>query len=297
MAEDTSQYALEVDYRKGTERPAHVFRAMSELIEAFQQLDVDLAKSISAEIEAVVVLEEVEVGSIRAWLSTVLKSVDDSALKKLEWKEIVGTYLVRGKRRIVQFLDNTPTVVDQQQIASLERDLLVLAEETNVRQIPAYSPVPRRRLLMNLNQISASVMLLEEGDSANLVVDHEQISINKSFRVPEEAIEELLTAETIQSTAPMILKVKKPDLLGQSMWEFRHQNRTFLAKVQDTEWLEKFQARQIPIRPGDSIRALVETRVHYDQFGEVVASHYSVLQVIEVIPLPAWGQIGIEFEE
>src|SRR5829696_3393878 len=122
MAEDASQYALEVVYRKGTERPAHVFRAMSELIEAFQQLDVDLAKSISAEIEAVVVLEEVEVGSIRAWLSTVLKSVDDSALKKLEWKEIVGTYLVRGKRRIVQFLDNTPTVVDQQQIASLERD-------------------------------------------------------------------------------------------------------------------------------------------------------------------------------
>jgi hypothetical protein len=63
------------------------------------------------------------------------------------------------------------------------------------------------------------------------------------------------------------------------------------------EWLEKFQARQIPIRPGDSVRALVETRVHYDQFGEVVASHYSVLEVHEVIPLPAWGQIGLDFEE
>jgi hypothetical protein len=297
MAEETSQYALEVDYKRGTERPAHVFRAMSELIEAFQQLDVDLAKSIAAEIEAVVVLEEVEVGSVRAWLSTILKSVDDSALKKLDWKGIVGTYLVKAKRRIVRFLDNTPTVVDQQQIAGLERDLLALAEETNVRQIPAYTPVPRRRLLMNLNQISASVMLLEDGDSASLVLGREQISINKSFRVPEESIEELLTAETIQSTSPMILKVKKPDLLGQSMWEFRHQKRTFLAKVLDDGWLEKFQARQVPIRPGDSVRALVETRVHYDQFGEVVATHYSVLEVLEVIPLPAWGQIGLDFEE
>jgi hypothetical protein len=42
---------------------------------------------------------------------------------------------------------------------------------------------------MNLNLVSASVMLLEEGDSASLVLNREHIPINKSFRVPEESIE------------------------------------------------------------------------------------------------------------
>jgi hypothetical protein len=38
----------------------------------------------------------------------------------------------------------------------------------------------------------------------------------------------------------------------------------------------------------------VETRVHYDQFGEVVATHYVLVEVKEVIPLPTWSQLPLK---
>lgn len=290
-------YALEVDYVRGTERPAGVFRAMSELIEAFQQLDQDLARSISAEIEPIVLLQEVEAGSVRAWLSTVLKSVDDTSLKKLDWRGIVGAYLLLGKRRIVQFLDKNPTITTREQVHTLELDLMRLAEQTNVRQIPAYAPIPTRRLLMSLNQVSVSVRLLGEGDRASLIVDREEWEINKSFDVPQEAIDRILTAETLSNTAEMILRVKKPDYLGQSMWEFRHQNHVILAKILDTAWLARFHTREVTLRPGDSVRAKVQTDVHYDQYGDVVAIHYSILEILDVIALPAWSQVDLYSNE
>ena len=43
------------------------------------------------------VLEEIETGSIKIWLGNQLNRVDDDALKKLDWKPLVGKYLVRAK--------------------------------------------------------------------------------------------------------------------------------------------------------------------------------------------------------
>src|SRR5713101_7842248 len=105
-----SDYAIEVQFQRGMEIPSNVFRAVSELIEVCQELDRDLARSIAASIEPVVVLEEIEAGSVRAWLSTVLKSVDDSSLSKGDWKGIVSSYLVAAKRKVLGFLDKNPTV-------------------------------------------------------------------------------------------------------------------------------------------------------------------------------------------
>lgn len=283
-------YAIEIAFERGTGQPASVFRALSELIEAFQQIDQDLAHSVTVEIEASVVLQEVESGSVRAWLSTVLKSVDDTALKKLDWKEIVGTYLLRAKRRLITFLDKNPTITTRAQVAELEAELLQLARETNVRQIPAYQPIPTRRLLSDLSHVSSSLQILAVKQEALLVFASGSLALNREFSVPEEAIDALMTAETMTSSAEMILRVKKPDYLGQSMWDFRHQNRVILARVADAEWLSRFQHRAVTLRPGDSIRATVETSVHYDQYGEVVAIHFTVTKVHGEILLPNWAQ-------
>jgi len=290
-------YGIEVKFERGTDRPAAVFRALSELIETFQEIDQDLARSVTAEIEAVVVLQEVEAGSVRAWLSTVLKSIDDSALKKLDWKEIVGTYLLSAKRRFVAFLEKNQSVSDRAQVAVLERDLLRLAQDTNVRHIPAYQPIPTRRLLTDLSRVSTSLQLLGDGQKAFVLLDDSSLALNRDFTIPEETIDNLLTAETLSSQAEMILRVKKPDYLGQSMWEFRHQNRAIQAKILDVGWLQRFQSRMEVVRPGDSLRAVVETRVHYDQYGEVVAMHWSVAEVKGVILLPDWAQSDLYPDE
>ena len=98
-------YCIRIDFERGSERPARVFNAMAGLIDVFQAIDADLAKSVSARIEPVLVLQEVEAGSIKTWLSSVIKSVDDEALKEGDWKKVVGTYLLKGKMQILKFLE------------------------------------------------------------------------------------------------------------------------------------------------------------------------------------------------
>ncbi len=69
----------------------------------------------------------------------------------------------------------------------------------------------------------------------------EKTDFNLSLHIAPETIEDLITSESIQSLSEMILKVKKPDFLGTSQWEFRHDNRTIIAKILDDDWLKRFQ--------------------------------------------------------
>jgi hypothetical protein len=89
MAERASQkadFCIEIDFQKGTENPSRIFKTMTEMIEAFQLLDIDLVKSIHPEIAPVAIIEDVEAGSLRTYLAYLLRSTDDDALKNLEFR-------------------------------------------------------------------------------------------------------------------------------------------------------------------------------------------------------------------
>lgn len=91
-----ADFAIEIDFERGTESPSRVFKAMSGLIESFEQLDQTLARSLAIELKPVLLLEDVEAGSIRAWLRSVVRELPDDALAKAEWKPLIGTYLVKA---------------------------------------------------------------------------------------------------------------------------------------------------------------------------------------------------------
>jgi len=91
-----------------------------------------------------------------------------------------------------------------------------------------------------------------------------EVSFNKSFSFTNEIVEEILTKEIIESQSIMILKVKKPDYLGDSKWEFKYENRKLEAKIKNSKWLSDYQQGKIDIRPGSSLRASIRTIVKYD---------------------------------
>ena len=95
-------------------------------------------------------------------------------------------------------------------------------------------------------------------------------------------MEELLTREVNSNESIMILKVRKPDYLGESKWEFVL-DRGFDAKIIDIDWLNRFQNRIEDVRPGDAIRANVRTEIRYGYEGEVVGVRHTIVKVIEVV--------------
>lgn len=89
--------------------------------------------------------------------------------------------------------------------------------------------------------------------------------------------------EQLSNEANMILRVKKPDFLGDSMWDFVHAGRTFAAHMADAEWLELFRRGRVLLCPGDSLRVVIRSTLRYGFDNEVLGSHYDILKVEEVL--------------
>jgi hypothetical protein len=153
-------FGIEIDFDRDSLDPARIFRAMSGLIDSFQQLDRSLAGSIDVSIQPVLMLEDIEAGSLKAWLRSALLSADDQALKSGEWKRIVGNYLVKAKYIVLRFLEDKQKLSDREDIARLQREIVAVAEETEVRWIPAYNPVPLPKLLGSIQSVNEALVHL-----------------------------------------------------------------------------------------------------------------------------------------
>ena len=115
-------YCLEIDFKKGTECPSRVFRTLHETIDALQLIDKHLIGSIDVRIEPVLLLEDIEGGSVKTWLATSLQAVPDDAIYHLDWKPIVGSLLLKGKYNLINFLVGPPTIPNVAQIKPLEKE-------------------------------------------------------------------------------------------------------------------------------------------------------------------------------
>ena len=77
------------------------------------------------------------------------------------------------------------------------------------------------------------------------------------------------------------------------MWGFVYDGKSIDAKITHDEWLYEFQARKLPVNPGDSLKVTLYEEISYGYEGEIVHRHYEVEQVHEVIKPPT--QSGMVF--
>jgi hypothetical protein len=161
-----ADFCIEIDYEKGSESPSRVFKTMSDLIETFERLDKVLIESIDAKIEPVTIIEDIEAGSIRAWLAYILKRIPDDAIKSLDPKKVIGEYLVRGKYAVLDWTSKTTIVKERADLVPLERELNNLAQNTKILQLPYYPSINQQKLLIEINSITASLSNLKGSDKA-----------------------------------------------------------------------------------------------------------------------------------
>lgn len=276
-------FCITIDFDKESPNPERVFMAMSSIITSFKKLDDNLIQSIDKNIQPILILEDIETGSLRVWLKQFLQQMDDDALKNLDWKKLAGNYLVKAKYVMLNFLEGKTKITDASEIKKLQTELYEIAENTDVNKFPAYTPVSVPKLIENIDRLNASLQSLNPKDKVYFTSQSGDATFNMEFNFVPDEIEDLLTKETLCNTNTMILKVKKPDYLGSSQWEFKHDKRSILVKILDEEWLTLFQQRQKDVRPGDSIKAEVKTTVKYGYDMNVLSVCHEVLKVIDII--------------
>jgi hypothetical protein len=280
-------FAITVDFVRGQGDPSRPFRAMVDLTGALARFDEDLVKSVDITIEPVLLLENVESGSIKSWFVSVLRSPDDTALKSGDWKKVVGSYLVQAKYALLNHLSGAESVTDPQLLEGIQTDLLLEAEKTNVRGLPGYMPMSRTHLAAHIADMTSSLKYLEAGDSATYEARHgDAVPFNQSLRVNEFVLTEMLAVRQVANDNELILKVKKADFLGHSMWEFRYDGHPIEARIADYEWLDNYHRGIVEVRPGGALRAIVRIEMAYDDQNESLPPRYTILKVEEVLPPP-----------
>ena len=276
-----ADFAFYIDFKRGEGSASRVFSATHDFIRACEALDRELLSSIDSNIETVMVLEDIEAGSLKTWLRNSLRASDDQALKDLDWRPQVGKYLVRAKYVILRWIDDEDAPKD---LLALGRNLQQLAAETDVRHLPDYAPVRPDVLIGALEDFQKVKDDLVEGDAAAIITDDDRHDMNLKIRWDIDAIEELAIRETeVASAASMVFIVKKPDYLGESRWDLRHGKRSVSAKIEDVKWLAKFQGRKLDVRPGDALRCKARIEMAYGFDNELIAERYFFEEVLAIV--------------
>lgn len=292
MESDNNEFEIKIDFKKGEGDPSRIFKAMSGLIDAFQTLDSHLAASFDVSLDASLVLDEIETGSIKAKFRDIIEGIPDEALKDANWKKILGHFLLRSKYAILEWLKDRSKIEHRDDLKILEDELLKIAEETDLKLLPAYTAPSAEVLLSDIHSVQESLENLIEEDVATYKYHEKEVSFNNELNISNEIVRDVLTKEVVESSGKRIVKVKKPDYLGQSMWSLQYDNRAIEAKITDINWLSKFQSRIEDVRPGDSLSVMLLEEISYGYEGEIVHRHYEIENVYEVIKPPNQGKIN-----
>lgn len=276
-----ADFGFEIDFQRGVGPASRVFSATHDFIKTCEALDAELVQLIDSSIETILVLEDIQTGSIRTWLRSGLDTIEDDALKTLDWKRLVGSYLVRAKYAIIRWIDDDS---QPRSLPDLRSEIQQIASETDVRHLPDYAPPSPSALITAVKGFQSVKDRLLPGDEATLLTKEGNLPFDLSVKLPIEDIEALAVARTIEIPPyEMILPVKKPDYLGDSKWELRFGKRNISAKIEDAAWLRRFQNRQVDARPGDAIRCIVKIEHLYGFDNELLTERYTVLEVLEVL--------------
>jgi len=280
--EQSEAFVLKIDFQKDSVRPSRVFRAMSEMIEGFQSLDRNLVQTFPIRVTPELLLEDIQVGSLKTRIKNVLTGIDDEAIKNLDWKKAVGGFLLQGKHAVIKWIEHREQIESRQALEKLAHEIQQLAEGTQVLRLPIYTPPSLPLLIKDIAIISGAVNQLGPNDHASYEAAGITSGFNNNFHVDAEFAEELLTDETITNKSEVLLQVKKPDYLGESMWEFVHAGHVIRAKISDHDWVVAFQFQKVEVRPGDSLRVILETTTHHGSDGHEIETYYQVVKVITV---------------
>lgn len=282
--EQNKGFQLYIDFVKSEGDPARVFHSMAELIEAFEQIDQHLAGMFGESTATELVLDDLEAGSLKSWLRNIILVIPDEAISEFEIKKLIGHFLLKAKYKIVEWLAENEKIESIEQVRDLEGELLRLADESNVKKIPAYVPINTRTLLSQINSIQLAVSRLDERDTVRYESPVGTKNIPRGIVVDEDLIREILTRQTLITEGERLVKVKKPDYLGRSKWVVRHAGHSIEAKFEDFHWLEQFHGNAVALNPGDSLRVVMREEVSYGYENEVVHVSYTIKKVVEIVP-------------
>jgi hypothetical protein len=281
-----TDFAITINFKPGEPDPTRIFRTAIGLINEFTSFDKELARGVDARLVPTLLLESVEEGSLKIWLSTALRAIDDDALKSGDWKKLVGNFLFQAKYKLLKYLEKEGDQVasDASGIELLRSELQEEAKLLDLGTIPTPVIPPRSFFIIQIVQISAAVATLRSGEYVEVQGRRGgSVRISSKLELTSDDVERLSVASSPVYDSEVTIKVKRPDFIGDSRWEFILGNHAIEAKMLDLEWMNEFRKQRVPLLPGASLRVTLRQSISMGFDQEQLGIRYFVLQVHGVV--------------
>lgn len=289
---DNNQFEIYIDYDKNADNPERVFLSLAKIVSEFSNFDNLVCDSLSIQVNSRIVLDKVEEGSVRAFFKQVIECIDDESLANLDIKGIIGHALVKGKYKLLDTLKETPDkqVVD---IKQLQNDIFESTKDIKVNPLQANKYIPPIKLAKCLEGVNTAFGYLTTNDKIKYITKDSSLDtkFNPTFSMAYEKTQ--LIEQNMINTYKVILTVKKPDLLSDSQWSFKYNDKPINAKIEDENWLTKFHNREFIIQSKDSIECDLQIQTK-EISGAKTETIYIVTKVYRVIQYTQHKQLGLE---
>ncbi|MDO7845772.1 hypothetical protein Q5H92_05335 [Hymenobacter sp. M29] len=275
-----AEFELYVQFERQSQTPQRVFKAIADLVTAFTKFDELLAQSILPELHAELILDDVEAGSIRSKLAILVRGIPDEAIQGFDWKKLVGHFLLKAKYQLLKLLEGKTGFTDAQEIENLRIALESMAPTETFNPLMVPGQLSTLKLVGLMEDIVRAAALLRPGDYADYRSSVGNARLNPGFDTSN--LRALLATSTETSENEYLVKIKRPDFMGEAMWELVLKNHTIPAKMADTAWLEEFHQGRVDVRPNDYLSIRLRTDTTFQgNFGNPQL-HYTVLKVLGV---------------
>ena len=287
-----NQFEIYIDYDKESENPERVFLSLAKLVSEFSNFDNLVCESLPVKVNNRIVLDKVEDGSVKAVFRQLIELVDDESLANLDLKGIVGHILVKGKHKLLEVL-NEEQKDTTSNIKLLQEDIFEMSKDVRVNQLQTAKYIPPIKLAKCLEGTNNALGYLTVKDKVKYITKESSLDtkFNAAFSMAYEKTQ--LIEQNMTKTYKTILVVKKPDLLSDSsQWEFKYNDNCIKARIEDSDWLSKFQNREISIQAKDCIECDLQIQTK-DITGIKTEVIYTVTKVYKVVPYNQHRQLNI----
>lgn len=283
---DTDIFALTIDYSTYKGDPANLLQKIADVINSFKKTDEVLAKTFYNSISASYELINIEHGSIKLTIKQILENIPNEALAELDIKKLIGSFLVRGKHKIIKLINDNEKLDDIEKLDTLREDLLIDAKSNDVLPFKDYREIENTELIEAIIDINTKINSLPKNTNIYYINSNNTQKISKDFSISNELLQMISENSFRVYENTMTIKVKQPDYLSKNaMWTFKIEDRkTIEAKFDDLEWLNNFQKRKFDVRPEDSLSVLMKITTDFDNKEKITRVKYNIMKVYKILP-------------
>lgn len=281
--EVVNKFEIKLEFNKDTEEPSRLFRSFADLIDSIKELDTTIAKTINSSVSSKIYLDDIEKGSLIGKLWNHLIINEDNKLDENKIREeTINEFIEESRSKSIEFIESGKSQVKE--LEELAKNIDQLAEQKGIKETFNYAEPNIIDLAKNLNEINEAVSKLTE-DEKFIIKDSKNATeeISKGTeKINLEDVENALTTEEIKSENIVFYKIKRPDFLGDSQWDFKHGNKSLKVKILHEEWLEDFKQGKVIVVPGDSLKVKIKQSFKYNKNGYLISEKTEIIEVLEI---------------